>query len=243
MAEVTFQVLEGMERGRIFALVETPFTIGREEDNSIQLNDERVSRFHLKIQEDDGRIILTDIDSTNGTRVNGAPAQLRVLQYGDLVAIGRCLLVYGSPEEIAKQFRNTESPSIRRLGEVVAASDSSSDDDDDASDVRHSATMDLGSAHPSDWSDMLDAAAQDLASTPPTLPDTFDLAQRAQLANLVGYVHHQILLVLGNAREATLADSIGSRLLDGAVWQHLIELELQLAQMLRGVSNPDTDSR
>ena len=56
MAEVTFQVLEGMERGRIFALIETPFTIGREEDNAIQLNDERVSRFHLKIQEDDGRI-------------------------------------------------------------------------------------------------------------------------------------------------------------------------------------------
>ena len=113
MAEVTFQVLEGMERGRIFSLIETPFTIGREEDNSIQLNDERVSRFHLKVQEDDGRVILTDLDSTNGTRVNGTPSQLRVLQFGDLIAVGRCLLVYGSPEEIAQRFRNSESSASR----------------------------------------------------------------------------------------------------------------------------------
>ena len=44
MAEITIQVLEGLERGRVFDSLETPVTIGREDDNSIQLNDERVSR-------------------------------------------------------------------------------------------------------------------------------------------------------------------------------------------------------
>ncbi len=238
MAEVTFQVLEGMERGRIFALIETPFTIGREEDNSIQLNDERVSRFHLKIQEDDGRIILTDLDSTNGTRVNGAPAQLRVLQFGDLIAVGRCVLVFGSPEEIARRFRNTSSPAIGRLKEVVAGSDSEADDDDD---IRHSATMELGSAHPSDWSDMLDAASQDMASNPPTLPETFSLGQRAQLTDLIAFLHHQILQVLSSGHEPSMPDSVGCRLLDGVVWHQLVNLELQLSQMLRGVSNPDSE--
>ncbi|MCX7422430.1 MAG: FHA domain-containing protein [Planctomycetia bacterium] len=240
MAEVTFQVLEGMERGRIFALIETPFTVGREEDNSIQLNDERVSRFHLKIQEDDGRVILTDLDSTNGTRVNGAPAQLRVLQFGDLIAVGRCVLVFGSPEEIARRFRSTSSPAINRLKEVVAGSDSESDDDDD---IRHSATMELGSAHPSDWSDMLDAASQDMASNPPTLPETFSLGQRAQLTDLIAFLHHQILQVLSSGREPSMPDSVGCRLLDGVVWHQLVNLELQLSQMLRGVSNPDAEQK
>lgn len=238
MAEVTFQVLEGMERGRIFTLIETPFTIGREEDNSIQLNDERVSRFHLKVQEDDGRVILTDLDSTNGTRVNGTPSQLRVLQFGDLIAVGRCLLVYGSPEEIAQRFRNTESSAISRLKAVVTGSDSSADEEGE---IQHSATVDLGSAHPSDWSDMIDAAAHGLASTPPPLPDTFTLSQRAQLTDLIAFLHHQILQVLCSGREPTETDSVGCRLLDGVVWHQLVDLELQLAQMLRGVSNPDAD--
>src|SRR5579872_5685795 len=100
MAKITIQVLEGFERGRVFAELPTPVTIGREEDNTIQLNDERVSRFHVKIQEDGGRVILTDLDSTNGTRINGHPVQMRVLQYGDQLSIGRSILVYGSPGEI-----------------------------------------------------------------------------------------------------------------------------------------------
>src|SRR5262249_12058277 len=100
MARITIQVLEGFERGRVFGDLPTPVTIGREEDNTIQLNDERVSRFHVKIQEDDGRIILTDLDSTNGTRINGHPVQMRVLQFGDQLSIGRSILLFGSPGEI-----------------------------------------------------------------------------------------------------------------------------------------------
>src|SRR5262245_22919495 len=100
MARITIQVLEGFERGRVFADIPTPITIGREEDNTIQLNDERASRFHVKIQEDGGRIILTDLDSTNGTRINGHPVQVRVLQHGDQLSIGRSLLLFGSAREI-----------------------------------------------------------------------------------------------------------------------------------------------
>ena len=52
MTMVTLRVLDGTDRGRIYEDVPAPLTIGREEGNSIQLNDERVSRFHVKIQED-----------------------------------------------------------------------------------------------------------------------------------------------------------------------------------------------
>ena len=65
MARITFQVLEGFERGRIFGDLVTPVTIGREEDNTIQLNDERVSRFHDDQVNDDYDVQLR---LTQGTR-------------------------------------------------------------------------------------------------------------------------------------------------------------------------------
>src|SRR5437764_575259 len=79
MPVVTFQVVEGVDRGRVFRdLPTTPaVTIGREEGNVVRLNDERVSRFHAKVQADSGEIILTDLESTNGTRVNGNVIQIR----------------------------------------------------------------------------------------------------------------------------------------------------------------------
>ena len=93
MTLVTISILEGLERGQTFHDLEPPVTIGREEDNVIQLNDERVSRVHAKLQDDRGQVILTDLNSTNGSRINGHPVQLRVLQPGDHVQIGRCTLL------------------------------------------------------------------------------------------------------------------------------------------------------
>src|SRR5262249_51774687 len=104
MTAVTFQVLEGIDKGRIFRDLPTPVTIGREEGNVLRLNDERVSRFHAKIQQDNGDIILTDLESTNGTRVNGNVVQIRRLRHGDRICVGRSLLLFGSNEEIAARI-------------------------------------------------------------------------------------------------------------------------------------------
>ena len=50
MAFVTLSILEGLERGRVFRNLQPPITIGREEINDVQLNDERISRLHAKLQ-------------------------------------------------------------------------------------------------------------------------------------------------------------------------------------------------
>jgi pSer/pThr/pTyr-binding forkhead associated (FHA) protein len=100
MADVTLRVLDGADRGRVYDHLATPVTIGREEGNSVQLNDERISRFHIKIQEDQGKLVLTDLESTNGTRVNGEDVQLRILQFGDVIAVGRSILLYGTKDQI-----------------------------------------------------------------------------------------------------------------------------------------------
>ena len=100
MKTLTFQVIEGVDKGRIFRELPIPVTIGREEGNLLRLNDERVSRFHAKVQFDNGEVIITDLDSTNGTRVNGNVVQIRRLRAGDKIHVGRSVLLFGSESEI-----------------------------------------------------------------------------------------------------------------------------------------------
>jgi pSer/pThr/pTyr-binding forkhead associated (FHA) protein len=109
MAMITLRVLDGADRGRNYANLATPVSIGREEGNSLQLNDERVSRFHLKIQEDQGQFVLTDLESTNGTRVNGEDARLRILRFGDIISVGRSVILFGSRQEIAERLLSVQS--------------------------------------------------------------------------------------------------------------------------------------
>ena len=55
MKKLTFQVLEGIDKGRIYRELPIPTTIGREEGNLLRLNDERISRVHAKIQREGRR--------------------------------------------------------------------------------------------------------------------------------------------------------------------------------------------
>ena len=125
MPTVTFQVLEGIDKGRIFRELPTPVTIGREEGNLLRLNDERVSRYHAKVQSDNGEIILTDLESTNGTRVNGAVVQIRRLRFGDRVGVGRSVLLFGSNEQIAARMAALTAAGVEEPLTGLSTSDSS----------------------------------------------------------------------------------------------------------------------
>ena len=116
MQTITLRVVTGSDRGRVYAELRPPITIGREEGNAVQVNDERVSRFHVKIQEDDGRLVVTDLDSTNGTRVNGHPCNLKILRYGDTISIGRTVLIVGTREQVAEWFNDEPTRSIPQRG-------------------------------------------------------------------------------------------------------------------------------
>ena len=109
MAFVTLRVLHGADRGKVFERLSTPVSVGREEGNTIQLNDERISRYHLKLQEDEDKVILTDLESTNGTKVNGEDVQVRIVRHGDMIALGRSLLLFGSRTEIDQRIAEVAS--------------------------------------------------------------------------------------------------------------------------------------
>ena len=69
-------------------------TIGRHADNDIPLNDKAVSGHHavvITILQDS---FLEDLDSTNGTQVNGKQVAKHPLSHGDVISIGRNTLKY-----------------------------------------------------------------------------------------------------------------------------------------------------
>jgi len=222
MKSLTFRILEGMERGRVLDSLAPPITIGREEDNAIQLNDERVSRFHVKIQEDGGRIILTDLESTNGTRVNGHPVQMHVLQIGDQVSIGRCLLLYGSAGEIEQQIRARQPEDFAGSGNATVDSASdfdfmSEDRDDD------------------------DELPRLFPDGPPEIPDRLQPVQVAQLADLLAHLHDRLRAVIAAAEAVNHEDAGSSYQIDWVDWQQTLQLDMDIAQYLRQLTSPTAD--
>lgn len=226
MVEVTIRVLEGLERGRVFAHLPTPVTIGREDDNHIQLNDDRVSRFHAKLQEDDGKIILTDLDSTNGTRVNGHPIQMRVLQVGDVLAIGRCLLAIG---DVRGGATGADASRIEKLESSTAQG---MDDEGNEADENIDFLSPQTAMNP-EGGELFPTGA-------PEPPIDLRPLQRAQLSDLLAYLHERIGSIVQNATEEVDRTS-GARTMrcDWEQWKKLVDVHADLARYLHQIANPD----
>lgn len=78
--------------GGVTSLPDSGLTIGREEQNLLQLTDPKISRFHARIDAFEQAWILTDLESTNGTRLNGMRVRRAGLQPGDHIYLGDSVL-------------------------------------------------------------------------------------------------------------------------------------------------------
>ena len=221
MALITLRVLHGADRGRVFHDLPTPVTIGREEGNSIQLNDERISRYHLKFQEDSEKIVVTDLESTNGTKVNGEDVQVRIVRHGDMIAVGRSLLLFGSHSDIdrriaaiAAKHPPAAAGHARQLEERMRRiADHQSDVVDDFSAVRSPL----------------------LPGEPPPLPGRLSPAQSAELSELLDYVQG----VLRDASEGAVIPAGAVKVdLEFPTWQAILDLQARLAELLRQIGEP-----
>ena len=88
--------------GRDVALDGRPLTIGRATDVELVLADPLASRRHARLSSRGGRLVLADLGSTNGTRVNGQPVREAVVGPGDRIEIGTTrleIVVAGAPGE------------------------------------------------------------------------------------------------------------------------------------------------
>ena len=86
--------LSGPANGTIFALTEDEVSIGREPANQIRVDDHSVSRRHCLIKREDESFRIVDLESYNGTFVNGVPVGEQSLKHGDQVAVGRVLFIF-----------------------------------------------------------------------------------------------------------------------------------------------------
>ena len=99
---------------RIFPLDQEEVTIGRGLGNHLVLNDSSVSRNHAQVILEEDRFVLQDLDSTNGTTVNGELVKNHMLQSGDIVSIGEVTTLYVeySTELLRKALDRTGFPVI-----------------------------------------------------------------------------------------------------------------------------------
>ena len=117
------QVLRGDSPGQKYSL-KFKTRVGRESDNDIAIVDPRISRYHFQITFEEGKWLLADLGSVNGTTINGMAVTVPLaLTHGDQISIGETVLVYRDPiAEEAEPFDPTATVHGRTGGPQLAQS-------------------------------------------------------------------------------------------------------------------------
>lgn len=99
--------LAGPLKDSAFRLAEGETTLGREPTNSLVVLDPSVSRHHCQLRsEPGGRFQIIDMDSRNGTVVNGTRIKEHWLQHGDQISIGDSIFLFQLEDDELTQFPN-----------------------------------------------------------------------------------------------------------------------------------------
>jgi pSer/pThr/pTyr-binding forkhead associated (FHA) protein len=96
-------------RKTVVPFVRDEITIGRQEGNTIRLTERNVSRRHARLLRQNGHILVEDLGSYNGIRINGDRIQGQVqINEGDLIQIGDYDLAVQREGQEAAQARPTD---------------------------------------------------------------------------------------------------------------------------------------
>jgi hypothetical protein len=96
--------INGESAGETVIIRRPIITVGRALDNDVIIDSAEVSRHHARIEVRNGEYYLLDLDSTNGTAVNGLPASNSKLTHGDKLTFGTValeFLPYAGPVPVA----------------------------------------------------------------------------------------------------------------------------------------------
>src|SRR5580658_1365827 len=110
--------ISGSLRGTVRPLVDGQISIGRGDSNHVCLMDRSVSRRHCTIEQVDERFELADLDSHNGTFVNGIPVRRKVVGHGDTLRVGHSefvFLLHEGDDSAITELRLSDEPSISEL--------------------------------------------------------------------------------------------------------------------------------
>jgi Nif-specific regulatory protein len=96
------QALSGPLQEGTFLLSSDETAVGREPTNRIAIGDPSLSRRHCVLARNGDQFVIRDLESRNGTFVNGAAVKEAVLNHGDKIAIGDSVFVFLLSEEPAE---------------------------------------------------------------------------------------------------------------------------------------------
>jgi Nif-specific regulatory protein len=118
--------IAGPLQGSVFPLTDAEFWIGRAQGNAVAIEDAALSRRHCVIAPQDGRFVIRDADSRNGTLVNGVPIAERVLEPQDEIRAGRSLFTFVAESDtsainIAEAGAGRESTVVLSHADAIAA--------------------------------------------------------------------------------------------------------------------------
>jgi Nif-specific regulatory protein len=109
-------VIAGPLKDSVFELGEAELSVGRDSTNRVRLADSLLSRRHCRVTRAGGQFLLTDLESLNGTFVNGRPVREHVLADGDRIDVGESRLVFLTGEGVpAAPASNPVALSDRRM--------------------------------------------------------------------------------------------------------------------------------
>lgn len=97
-------LISGNEVFQKFFLNTNTLIIGRDQPEGIELFKETVSRSHAQIKNEDGFFVIYDMNSTNGTFVNGKRISRHILKKGDIINIGGEILIFEGSEETGGKY-------------------------------------------------------------------------------------------------------------------------------------------
>jgi two-component system, NtrC family, sensor kinase len=93
MANLT--VIQGRDRGKVFDLRGTQLMMGRDPLCDVPLTDASISRHHAELRVEEGKFHIIDLNSSNGTFVNGVPVSEAAIRPGDQIRLGTQILTLG----------------------------------------------------------------------------------------------------------------------------------------------------
>ncbi len=117
-------VIRGNDQGTRFQLEEPAIGLGRDSTNPLQLHDTEVSRQHAELLRTENHYVIADLNSSNGTFVNGQRVERHRLASGDHVQVGGTLMLYTGPpeeadEDLAGKVDITSLPATEEKSQIV----------------------------------------------------------------------------------------------------------------------------
>jgi diguanylate cyclase (GGDEF)-like protein len=109
---IHFTVIMGKEPdfGKHFSFSKDRISIGRDNKNDVPIHDEMVSKFHCEVYVAQNhqleQVVIKDLNSTNGTYVNGSMISQMILKPGDKLELGETVLRVGYNDEIEREYHS-----------------------------------------------------------------------------------------------------------------------------------------